>query len=205
MYSRCFLFTNWLVDARPSTSWVCDLHPPDDDIITLDEQSSCSLGGSISRRVVVFNIHGRRFMLSSNRKLRPLQRTACVMTPNRTRRTYVTFEYGGAPQLRPVWTRFACCADCGKDGGVSLKTCKSCIIWSSVIVTPSARRIIGRSINNYVKQRAAELYDEKLFKDPPTMEDCPICFLPMPTKLISCMTLPPTTISSVPIFDYAVK
>jgi hypothetical protein len=53
------------------------------------------------------------------------------------------------------------------------------------------------------KQRAAELRDEALFKDLPAKEDCPICFLPMPVKLIACMTLPPATITSVPICDFA--
>jgi hypothetical protein len=54
------------------------------------------------------------------------------------------------------------------------------------------------------KLRAAELRDEALFKDPPPMEDCPICFLPMPNKLICCMSLPPATILSVPISDFAI-
>ena len=49
----------------------------------------------------------------------------------------------------------------------------------------------------------SELHDEALFKDPPAKGDCPICFLPMPAKLIACTTLPPATISSVPIFDFA--
>jgi TPR repeat protein len=53
------------------------------------------------------------------------------------------------------------------------------------------------------RRRAAELRDEALFKDPPAKEDCPICFLPMPYQLISCMTLPPATFTSVPIYDYA--
>ena len=53
------------------------------------------------------------------------------------------------------------------------------------------------------KQRAAELRDEALFKDPPPKEDCPICFLPMPITIISCASLPPATITSVPIYDYA--
>jgi hypothetical protein len=53
------------------------------------------------------------------------------------------------------------------------------------------------------KRRAAELHDEALFKDPPPKEDCPICFLPMPIKLVSCISLPSATISSVPINDYA--
>jgi TPR repeat protein len=35
------------------------------------------------------------------------------------------------------------------------------------------------------------------------MEDCPICFLPMPVTLICCVSLPPANISSVPIYDFA--
>jgi TPR repeat protein len=53
------------------------------------------------------------------------------------------------------------------------------------------------------KQRAAELRDEALFKNPPPKEDCPICFLPMPVSLICCMSLPPASVLSVPIYDYA--
>ena len=30
------------------------------------------------------------------------------------------------------------------------------------------------------ERRAAELFDEKLFKEPPLPEECPICFLPLP-------------------------
>jgi hypothetical protein len=50
---------------------------------------------------------------------------------------------------------------------------------------------------------AAELRDEALFKDPPAKEDCPICFLPMPINIISCVSLPPATILCVPIYDFA--
>jgi TPR repeat protein len=46
--------------------------------------------------------------------------------------------------------------------------------------------------------------DEALFKEPPAKEDCSICFLPMPVKLICCVSLPPATITSVPIYDYAI-
>jgi TPR repeat protein len=53
------------------------------------------------------------------------------------------------------------------------------------------------------KERAAELRNEALFKDPPPKEECPICFLPMPMILISCVSLPPASVSSVPIFDFA--
>ena len=54
------------------------------------------------------------------------------------------------------------------------------------------------------KQRAAELRDEALFTDPPAKEECPICFLLMPLTIISCMSLPPATISSVPIYNFAI-
>jgi TPR repeat protein len=54
------------------------------------------------------------------------------------------------------------------------------------------------------KERAAELRDEALFKDPPAKEDCPICFLPMPVTILLCATFPPATIMSVPIYDYAI-
>jgi tetratricopeptide (TPR) repeat protein len=53
------------------------------------------------------------------------------------------------------------------------------------------------------RQRAAELCEEALFKDPPPKEDCPICFLPMPVQLICCISLPSATITSVPIYDFA--
>ena len=53
------------------------------------------------------------------------------------------------------------------------------------------------------KQRAAELRDNALFKNPPAKEDCPICFLPMPGYLLCCISLPPATISSVPIYTVA--
>jgi hypothetical protein len=46
--------------------------------------------------------------------------------------------------------------------------------------------------------------DEALFKDPPANEECPICFVPMPSNLICCMSLPPATITSVPIYNYAI-
>jgi hypothetical protein len=73
----------------------------------------------------------------------------------------------------------------------------------SSIATPIARGNIGPSIKKYVNDKTAELRDEVLFKDPPAKEDCPICFLPMPLNFIHCILLPPATIASVPIYDYA--
>ena len=32
------------------------------------------------------------------------------------------------------------------------------------------------------------LWEEALFQDPPAKEDCPICYLPMPVRLLSCIS-----------------
>ena len=36
------------------------------------------------------------------------------------------------------------------------------------------------------------------------MEDCSICFLPMPVRLICYVSLPPAAIKSIPIYDFAI-
>ena len=96
-----------------------------------------------------------------------------------------------------------CCAECGKEGGdVSFKMCKACM---------NVRYCNAKCQKNHwpkhkqdCKRRVAELRDEVLFKDPPPKEECPICFLPMPKRLIYCLSLPPATIVSVPIYDFAI-
>ena len=94
-------------------------------------------------------------------------------------------------------------ADCGSEAGgdVSLKACTSCKLVKYCNV--KCQRNHWPTHKKVCKQRASELHDEALFKDPPAKEDCPICFLPMPAEFIACTTLPPATISSVPIFDFA--
>jgi hypothetical protein len=97
-----------------------------------------------------------------------------------------------------------CCAECGgAEGGViSLKACTSCMVVK--YCNANCQRNHWKKHKKVCKLRAAEIRDEALFKDDPTKEECPICFLPMPVKLICCMSLPPATISSVPIYDYAI-
>ena len=81
-----------------------------------------------------------------------------------------------------------CCADCGKEeeGGISLKTCKPCM--QVKYCNAACQKKHWTTHKKSCKQRATELRDEALFKDPPAKEDCPICFLPMPLKLICCIT-----------------
>jgi hypothetical protein len=95
-----------------------------------------------------------------------------------------------------------CCAECGADGGASLKVCKSCM--SVKYCGAACQKKHWSTHKRDCKLRAAELHDEALFKDPPLKEDCPICFLPMSTNLISCASHPPATRSSVPIHDSAI-
>ena len=86
-----------------------------------------------------------------------------------------------------------CCADCGIEGGASLKTCKSCM--QVKYCNAECQKSHWATHKKQCKLRAAELRDEALFKDPPSKEDCPICFLPMSKELLSCVSLPPATIS----------
>jgi hypothetical protein len=96
-----------------------------------------------------------------------------------------------------------CCAECGKEGGVSLKTCKACM--SVRYCNASCQHKHWPKHKIPCKERAAKLRNEALFKDPRPKEDCPICFIPMPILLISCISLPPATMSSVPIYDFAIE
>ena len=99
-------------------------------------------------------------------------------------------------------TTTSCCAECGVEGGASLEICKPCM--QVKYCNAECQRKHWPKHKKQCKLRAAELRDEALFKDPPPKEDCPICFLPMPINLICCALLPPATISSIPIYDFAI-
>ena len=106
-----------------------------------------------------------------------------------------------------------CCAECGnvEGGDVSLKLCKSCV--QVKYCGAMCQKKHWATHKKDCKLRAAELRDEALFKDPPPLEDCPICFLPMPTKLVCCVTLPDATVFvtsygkgiTIPILDFENK
>ena len=68
------------------------------------------------------------------------------------------------------------CAKCGKEGE-SLKACTACKLVK--YCNRDCQISHRKQHKKECKKRAAELYDEKLFKEPP-FDECPICFLPMP-------------------------
>jgi len=75
------------------------------------------------------------------------------------------------------------CANCSKggegDNDIQLKTCTGC---KMVKYCSRECQIAHRPQHKKeCKKRAAQLHDEKLFKQPPREEDCPICFIRMPS------------------------
>jgi len=79
------------------------------------------------------------------------------------------------------------CAACGDsdDGGGSLKACTGCNL---VKYCNRTCQVAHRPAHKKAcKERLAELFDEKLFKQPPPNEDCPICYLRLPIDLEQSM------------------
>jgi len=83
------------------------------------------------------------------------------------------------------------CANCGKgeEESGNLKACTAC---KMVKYCNRECQIAHRPKHKKeCKKRAVELHDEKLFKQPPNLyEDCPICFLRMPTLNSGCKYMP---------------
>ena len=75
------------------------------------------------------------------------------------------------------------CANCGKGEECSgaLKACTAC---KMVKYCNRNCQIAHRPQHKKAcKKRAAELHDERLFKEPPREEECPICMLPLPLNI----------------------
>jgi tetratricopeptide (TPR) repeat protein len=76
------------------------------------------------------------------------------------------------------------CANCGKaeNDDAPLKTCNACKL---VKYCGRECQIAHRSSHRKAcKKRAAELYEEALFKQPPKEDDCPICFQLLPNRAL---------------------
>ena len=69
------------------------------------------------------------------------------------------------------------CANCGKEEG-SLKSCATCKLVK--YCNRKCQTVHRTQHKNECRRRAADLHDEKLFKDPPPLDDCPICFVQLP-------------------------
>ena len=77
------------------------------------------------------------------------------------------------------------CANCGKEGSGVTNTCNKCksVMYCNAACKKKHRHKHKKDCEEHLRlaaDRAAELHDEALFKQPPPVEDCPICFLRMP-------------------------
>ena len=73
------------------------------------------------------------------------------------------------------------CANCGKgeEESNNLKKCGACM--SVKYCSAACQKAHRPQHKKECKKRAAELHDEALFKQPPLEEECPICFLRLPS------------------------
>ena len=72
-----------------------------------------------------------------------------------------------------------CCAASGKVSD-DLKRCDACKLVK--YCNRECQATHRRAHKKTCKKRAAELFDEQLFKQPPANDNCPVCFLPLPLK-----------------------
>ena len=81
------------------------------------------------------------------------------------------------------------CANCGKEGSEATNTCNKCksVMYCNAACKKKHRHKHKKDCEEHLRlaaERAAELHDEVLFRQPPSeYGDCPICFLRMPTLL----------------------
>jgi len=85
------------------------------------------------------------------------------------------------------------CANCGKEGSDNMNTCNKCnmVRYCNAVCKKVHKKKHKKDCEEYQRlatekhneelRIAAELHDEKLFKQPPPAEDCPICFIRLPT------------------------
>jgi len=84
------------------------------------------------------------------------------------------------------------CANCGKEGNDVNNTCNKCkqVKYCNAVCKKIHKKKHKKECEEYIKL-AAEKHDEELFKQPPPLEDCSICFLRIPcaeagSKYYSC-------------------
>jgi len=86
-------------------------------------------------------------------------------------------------------TNTSVCANCGKEGIDVTNTCNKCksVMYCNAACKKKHRHKHKKECEEHVRlaaERAAELHDEKLFKQPPLQfDDCSICFQRMPSLI----------------------
>ena len=70
------------------------------------------------------------------------------------------------------------CANCGKEGTDVTNTCNKCK--EVMYCNAACKKKHRKKHKKECEKRLAELHDQKLFKQPPPLDDCSICFLRMP-------------------------
>ena len=71
------------------------------------------------------------------------------------------------------------CANCGKEGSDVTNTCNKCK--TVMYCNAACKKKHRHKHKKECERRVAELHDEKLFKQPPQLEeDCPICMIRLP-------------------------
>jgi len=81
------------------------------------------------------------------------------------------------------------CANCGKEGDDVTNTCNKCkqVKYCNAACKKKHRHKHKKDCEEHLRTAAehvAELHDIELFKQPPPEEDCPICFLRLPTLVL---------------------
>ena len=77
------------------------------------------------------------------------------------------------------------CANCGKEGSDVTNTCNKCksVMYCNAACKKRHRHKHKKDCEEHLRraaEHAAKLHDEKLFKQPPPKEDCPICMIRLP-------------------------
>ena len=74
------------------------------------------------------------------------------------------------------------CANCGKEGSDVTNTCNKCkmVMYCNAACKKKHRPKHKKACEEHLKRASADLHDEKLFKQPPPLEDCSICFMRLP-------------------------
>jgi len=78
------------------------------------------------------------------------------------------------------------CANCGKESSDVNNICNKCklVKYCNAACKKKHRHKHKKDCEEHIRfaaEQAAKLHDEKLFKQPPAAEDCPICFVRLPT------------------------